>query len=95
MINNMKYITHQSASTSLSQLRRVSDVEVRLKANMVSYLLVYMQSSRLKGDYLPKPVYRYYRADYYRAGSLTPFASKAACLSMQVPQWPHGLSPPS
>jgi len=47
----MKYTTHQSASTRLSQLKRVSDVEVRLKANIVSYLLVYMQSSRLNGGY--------------------------------------------
>ena len=51
MINNMKYITHQRASTSLSQFKRVSDVEVRLKQNIVSYLLVYMQSSRLNGGY--------------------------------------------
>ena len=90
MINNIKYITHQSASTSLSQLRRVSVVEVRLKANIVSYLLVYMQSSRLKGDYFSKPVY-----GYYSAGSSTPLARNASALSMQVPQWPHGLSPPS
>lgn len=42
MINNMKYITHQSASTSLSQLRRASDILARLISNILSYLLEYI-----------------------------------------------------